>query len=207
MTITQLGIKMPYEGLNEQGLFVGQAMVRDTRNRPNIFHKRVRAPALIDKILRKCKTVEEAIKLASRRRILFGRSLGYPHIHYFFVDASGASAVLEIFDGKLYIFHRTGNNQIVSNNYWAENRELCPRYQIADSLFAKNNTPSTLFSIKVLEKISQSMTVWSNVYNLKKLKVYLRTDSDFSRIKALKLNDELSKGLHSYNFKTWVLED
>ncbi len=193
-------------GMNEQGLFVDAASCPKTKA-PHFPGK----PLLIyaeEEFLKRCATVDDAIKMAGEFNFPF--NLSGMHLHFMVVDKNGNSAVIEWVNKELKIIKKEKSFQVITN-FWYTAPELgnypCVRYNKASEMLENNNNISITFFANILESVSQYWknkkgnevgTVYSNVYDLKNGKVYVYYKRDFTKPLCFNLQDELKKGRHVY---------
>lgn len=199
--LEQLGSNMPYEGMNDAGLFIGISAVPNTIT-PFLPFKPIRISLEMVKItLERAKTVDEALKIFHKYYVVFGTFLGNPIVHYMIVDKEGDSAILEYIDGKMIIIKNNAESQVMTNHFiskpelGSDSKTSFERYKIAKENL--NNVNSVEDAYDLLSKVSQKTTVWSSVYNLNEQKIYLRYKNS-PIIFDFNLKDELSKGDHGY---------
>jgi len=182
--------KNPQGGLNEYGLFMDYTAIDDTpvTNDPN---KKNRKKELVHDILKSCKTVEEAIRYASKYNLI-----RLKEAQLFIADANGD--YVTIHGG--YIIRKTENNFALTN-YCINNghREACYRRDVATNCLNSTNT-FQLDDIKnILQKSAQKqpqtlVTNFSMAVDLKSSTIHLYYNNDFTTEKTINLKAELQKG-------------
>ncbi|MCP4576428.1 MAG: linear amide C-N hydrolase [Deltaproteobacteria bacterium] len=115
--LEQISEDMPFEGMNDKGLFVGMAAVPETEVPFSLFKTMVKSLELIKIILSHASTVEESLGYFSKYTVLFGETFGNPLIHYMVADQSGDSAVIEFFENEVIVIKRTKGYQLMTNHY------------------------------------------------------------------------------------------
>jgi len=83
-----------FDGINEHGLAVGVAAVKQVTLKPKSDKELVYAPFLVRKILDQTKNIDEVVNLVEKY-IPFDLDKNSLSTHYFIVDASGMSVILE----------------------------------------------------------------------------------------------------------------
>ena len=201
LIIEQEGFDYPYEGMNDQGLFIAIAAVPKTKT-PFSILKQIRISCeMVTIVLQKAGTVEQAIPLFHKYSIIFGTHLGYPLIHYMVVDKEGNSAIVEFVDKKMVVTRNEKKYQVMTNHYVSETETLSQtsnsgkRYAIIDET-CSNEKPSQELVWKLLEEVSQKSTIWSNVYDLNDQYIYISYKDE--QPVAFSLKDQLYKGAHGY---------
>ncbi len=177
----------PQGGVNEKGLaFDGNALpyIR-IKSHPDRLQP---SEAIVNYIImRKCATVEEAIKMASDYdwgKIYSEKFAG----QYMIADSTGDAAVIGFgSDGELVITRKpSGDGYIVSTNFnraYPQNRYgtyPCKRYNTAFSMLDRINKGNDInvdYLTSVLNAVHEEgrriNTLYSNIYDLKKGVVYL----------------------------------
>ena len=155
------------------------------------------------KILEECATVNEALDYVRKYKIP-----EIEDVHIMFADKKGNSAVVGVYDGKLQIHQRNGNHQLLTNfnltnpSYGGE--PVCERFAMAEKMLAVDSSVTIENVEKILSKTHQDkLTVYSNIYNLTTGEVYVYSHADFTKKIKLNLLQELKKGKHSANIKSF----
>jgi len=202
LIIEQEGYDYPYEGMNDQGLFIAIAAVPKTKT-PFSILKQIRISCeMVTIVLQKAGTVEQAIPLFHKYSIIFGTHLGYPLIHYMIVDKEGNSAIVELVNNKIVVTLNETNYQVMTNHYVSEsqitfeNSNTGKRYKIIDETLAKEK-PTQELVWRLLSEVSQKSTVWSNVYDLNNQYIYISYKDEQPVVFSLK--DQLYEGAHGYH--------
>jgi penicillin V acylase-like amidase (Ntn superfamily) len=177
----QLGNKRPYEG--NKGLFVAFAMVSHKKLKFSLFKKKISSPGLIKKILEKCSNVEESIRLIPKYQIVWGQVFGYPQNHYLIADKTGDFVIVEYLEKGITFIRPQKRFCIITNFYVSEgNRYSCKRYRkVENELFSIKEVTGDRIK-KILGKVANPFTIWSNVYDLKKGIVYVRYNLELLKI-------------------------
>ena len=181
-------------GMNEYGLFFDGAglphIKMPTRSLPEYD-----GAFVMEGVLENCKTVEEAIAYLKNYNLSF---LAYCHI--LIADSTGDAAIMEWGNGKVNFVRKgdksyliaTNVNQSVLNNYSSN----YSRFAIASKIL-KEQPPSLQTFEQVLSHTRQEgkyCTVYSNICDLKSVKMYLYNFHDFSINKEFDLKEEFKKG-------------
>jgi len=202
--IEQLGVDMPYEGINDKGLFIGISAVPNTHTPFSPFKPIRISLEMVKLVLAKAKSVDEALSIFPKYSVVFGVLFGNPIIHYMIVDKDGNSAIVEYVENKMVIIKDPLKSQIMTNHFISrpdikpDNETSFERYNIV-----KENLDKT-FNIEdvknLLRRVRQNTTLWSNVYDLNNKTIYITyRDSD---TEVFNLHDELSKGKHGYDLES-----
>ena len=182
---------MPYEGMNDKGLFVAISAVPHSKTALNIFKPIRKSLEMIKVILQKASTIDEAIEQFDKYSIAFGEFLGNPLIHFKMVQKDGDSAVVEFVNNKRVII-RGEKSRVLTNHYLSDlsiepkSKSTIKRYTIVKKNLNENSSLQKVFEI--LKKSRQENTIWSTVYNLTKQEVYFRYRNHHAKFN---LKDEL----------------
>jgi hypothetical protein len=199
------GNAWPQGGVNEKGLFFDAAAtqrlpLKQSAGKPRCPHD------ILDKLLRECATVDEAVALFERYSMPF-----MERAIFLFGDRQGSSA---IYEGDEII---RGNRryQILTNYYQSRQTPKeagCRRMQTAQRIFAERfgqDQPLTVELMKaVLEAVHQEGkygTKYSNVYDLTHGDVYLYCNHDFDVVVKFNIAQELAKGARKVALPSWFL--
>ena len=163
------------DGLNNQGLAMGSASVRD------VGYLLPPGPALVSGfayrlILETCANVEEATALLRSVPITFIKSSASdPIAHVLLADRSGASAVVEFLAEGIVVSQTDAPYQVMTNNHWAgpADQPECPRYQTAvEGLVAARGRIDDEELMAVMSSVHSS-TQWTTIYDLTGLSLSL----------------------------------
>ncbi len=189
----------PQGGMNDQGL-VFDYMATQPLEVKNSLHKETFRGDLMDKVMRECATVEEALNLVDHYNLQYFRSF-----QVMIVDKSGDSAIIE---GDV-IQRKKGNFQVCTNFYLSQLKEgddiPCDRYKIATNLLSKNELTIDAFRnilAAVHQEGAQGGTLYSNIYDVNRGLVYLYHFHNYENVVAINLEDELKKGEHTIDLPT-----
>lgn len=193
----------PQGGVNEKGLaFDGNALPYvPIKSHPE---KLKASEAIVNNIImKKCATVEEAIRMAASYdwgHLYSGKFAG----QYLLADATGEAVVIGFgADGELAFTRKTGTNgYLVSTNFnraYSENRYgayPCPRFESATSMLKRINQGedcTVAYLASILDAVHAEgrtiNTVYSNIYDLKNGIVYLYYWHDYRYAKKLHVAD------------------
>lgn len=185
-------IDMPYDGMNDKGMFVAISAVPNSETTVNILKPIRKSLEFVKVILQKASTIDEAIKQFDKYSIAFGQFLGNPLIHFKIVDKLGNTVIVEFIDNKMVILRddmaRVMTNHYVSNiSIKSNSKTSIKRFNALKNKYY-NNIEDTFNS---LDKVKQNDTLWSNVYDLTNQIVYVRYLN--REIVKFNLKDELYK--------------
>ena len=155
-------------GMNEHGLFFDG--VRTPYDEVEFGDKKPYAEYIWQKVLDKCKNVEEAVAFINHYAL--------PELeetHIILADASGNTALVGVKNGKPFI-HQTNQNLIQTNfNPWhpeLDTQGECPRYATAQNIIKADASASEEVVLNILKNTHQdSLSVYSNIYDLKARKI------------------------------------
>jgi penicillin V acylase-like amidase (Ntn superfamily) len=209
ITFNQVGKEMPMGGINEEGLVIEVMWLKSTRypepdNRPAVGELQ-----WIQYHLDTCSTVKEVMAAQSTVRI----SAATAKIHFLVGDRCGDAASIEFVNGKAVIHYGDSMpvNVLTNNTYkdsltylkkhkgFGGNREFSYSVKSLDRFAGAADCIKTYAagqpgngiqtSFEILEKISNPpRTVWSIVYDLKKMEVHFKT-SRFKELKTFSVAD------------------
>lgn len=190
-------------GMNQYGLF------SDGAGTPPVEMNNWDTPEfgdrfIVEVVLEKCKTVDEAINLISQ--------YSFPYLkfcHILIADASGDAAIVEWGNNKLNFIKKGDKNYLVATNFniteTVDPSNECLRYSTAEKMLENSEPSVELFkNILSLTHIEGKYpTVYSNVCDLKNQKVYLYNFHNYSYCKEIDLNAELLSGEKQYMIRSF----
>jgi len=158
------------DGINEHGLAVAVAGVKQTTVKPKSGKELVFGTFLIRKILDQTKNIEEAVNLVEKY-IPFDLDKNFFSCHLLIADLSGESVILEYVQDQWQEIHRDKSWQVLTNksiyNVLDENlRDQCWRYKsISETLEKKRGNVDWKAGMKILQNVTQKGTTWSVIYS------------------------------------------
>lgn len=190
--LNKIMYKNPQGGMNEYGVFMDYTAIDDI---PVVRDplKQDRTEEVVTDVLRRCKTVEEAISYISQFNLL--RLTG---AQLFIGDAAGDYAIVH----GSYIVRRTSRNFALTNYSINNNHyEPCWRRDTAIKYLAQDKTYHLKDVVTLLEKTTQKkpndiVSNYSMAANLRSRSIHLYYKCDFSRPVVISLQNELKKGIH-----------
>ncbi len=183
-------------GMNDQGLFF-DALAVDQAVRVPRDGRSVYQGTLADKAMAECATVECVVQLFSDYSTVWDT---WRH-QFMFGDATGDSVIIE----PLTMLRIEGQYQAVTNFYQSMTEPghyTCDRYQAAVEMLENADAISVDLFREILDAVhieGEYSTVYSNIYDLEQRLVYLYYFHDYDHVVILDLDEELSKGAHSYD--------
>ena len=195
-------LMIPVGGINEHGLCIDGNMVSETQitldpNKPDL-----EGSFFLD-LLRTCKTVEEARNWVQSYDLLL---LHWQQEHI--ADSTGDAVIISLNDeGYLWMTNKS-NDYLVSTNFNPAQDDSedhqCSRYETAISMLNSASELTLDYCKDILEAVSNSATMYSNIYDFQTGLLHLYSRGDFRRGAILNITEELSKGEHSYDIEALV---
>jgi tetratricopeptide (TPR) repeat protein len=182
----------PQGGLNEFGLFMDFTAI-DKVSLVIDNQKKDRKKQVVTDILKKCKTVDEALNYLNKYNLV-----KLLNAQLFIGDASGNYATVT----GGYIVRKT-DNSFALTNYCIDkgHKEACHRRDVATHYLNSTTTFQLNDITNILEKSTQKLpnnliSNYSMAVNLKTITIYLYHKNDFTTVSTLTLSEELKKGKH-----------
>ena len=174
---------LPFDGMNEQGLAVGMAAVPPGEMRSDRQKKTLDQLMVIREILDHASTVDEAINILGSYNI----DMGSVPLHYLIASATGNSALVEFYKGKMVVFRNESPWQVATNFLVASTggqpQGQCPRYdRLTQQLTSTGGQLTIQEAFRLLNDVSQDITQWSVVYEM--------TSGDINIIMGRKYTDK-----------------
>ncbi len=217
---TRFGRRLPYEGMNEHGLYVSQTAVPVIKTSFSFLKKLSVSTGVIIKILQGCRSVDDAVRVFKSHSIVFGTFLGFAMLHFMVVEPAGKSAVIEFISDDVKIIPGTGGSRVMTNFYVSDPSIKWPnpvpgcggydRHEIVEKglTAAKRLTADALYSILKSASVRNweydgrvYSTLFSNVHNLNSREINLVYNRNFDRVIRFQLDRELGKGPHYYRIE------
>jgi len=181
-------------GMNDQGLFMDGNRVSPTNWQPEPGKPTFKGSVILF-LLGTCATCDDVINFFENYNVP-----GLERARFPIADRTGASMVVEYGQGKIQ-FITSDNWYLISTNFIMSNIKdknyPCWRYNAADKILSDADELNLALIRKVLEETSQeggSLTVYSNIYDLKKGVIYLYNMRNFNEAVVMDLAEELDKG-------------
>ena len=182
-------------GMNEKGLFVdgnslgSQGWLRDSS-------KKASSGSILDIILANCANLEEVKEYFNTHNV---PALDRARIPV--MDKSGASMIVEWYDGKTTFLEEKNNYQIATNfvgSKYPGKEKPCWRYKAAEEIlctkseFSLNDVENALKASHV--EGNQSTTVYSFICDLNKGDIYIYNFHDYENPIVINFDEEIRKG-------------
>ncbi len=181
-------------GMNDQGLFIDGNALAPTGWTADPDRQEFRGNAMMV-ILGTCATIEDVQGFFEKYNIR-----GLERARFPVADRTGASMVVEYAEGRVRFAKRNTWYQIATNFVISNIKDgnyPCWRYNAADKIMSGAGQLSVELIREVLDKTHQegrSLTVYSNIYDLKKGIIYLYNLRNFEEVVVMNLAEELKKG-------------
>jgi Linear amide C-N hydrolases, choloylglycine hydrolase family len=155
---------LPFDGMNERGLFVGLAADESATATADPAKPTVGGVRVMRLVLDSAATVDEAVAVFDRYNLDFD---GGPALHYLIADRSGAAAVVEYVDGRMRVVRDTRvlTNIRLSGVTEAQRRTDHRYATAATALSAAGGAMNWEDAMGVLRDVAQGHTRWSAVYD------------------------------------------
>jgi len=186
-------------GMNDRGLFIDGNSLAPTGWKPDPGKPTFRGSVLMV-LLGTCATCEDVKAFFEKSNVPALERARLP-----VADRSGASMVVEYGQGRVQFvrsktWYQIATNFVMSNV--SDGRYPCWRYRTADEILSKAKELNLDLIRDVLEKTHQeggSLTVYSNIYDLKNGMIYLYKLRDFKEVVVFNLAEDLKKGERRLN--------
>jgi Linear amide C-N hydrolases, choloylglycine hydrolase family len=180
---------LPFDGMNERGLAVGMAAVPPGDVKPDPDKDTLDSLMVIRMMLDHAGSVDEAVAILQRYNVDME---GGPPLHYLIADRSGRAALVEFYQGKLFVtpnqtpWHQATNFLLSA---FESPEGQCQRYDAISRQLAKTQgSLGTSDAIKLLEQVSQPHTQWSITYGLTTGDVNVVMGRQYSSARAFHLD-------------------
>lgn len=180
---------LPFDGMNEHGLTIGMAAVPEAEAPVDPDKITIGEIRVIRMVLDYARNVEEAVELVESYNV----KVDSPPIHYLLSDREGNSAIIEFVDGEMIVYRNDVEWQIITNfiitGSDAPENTPCNRYNTVHRGLSESGGRASLEeAMSLLEASSQENTIWSAVYDLEKLELWIAMKRDYGNIMKFQLN-------------------
>jgi hypothetical protein len=181
-------------GMNDQGLFIDANAVSPTGWKPDSGKPTFPLSTMVT-VLATCATCDDVRAFFEKSNIPSLAKARFP-----IADRSGASMVVEYGRGRVQFVRSDTWYQIATNFVMSNVRDgnyPCWRYRKADQIFSEARELNVELVRKALDETHQeggALTVYSNIYDLKKGIIYLYNLRNFDQVTVVNLSEELKKG-------------
>lgn len=197
----------PLGGMNDQGLSADENAVPYTPLKKDPNKSNYIRNNFFTRVLEVCATVNEVIDWIDDYNLV--QLEMYPcQVH--FADKTGDAAVIGIgSDGHIKITRKSGDYLISTNFNLAQGRKPCWRYETAEKMLSVPHAATVDYYKSILKATSQGpqypwSTKYSNINDLKNGLLYFFSPHNYDYYVIINLNEELSKGFHSYDILTLI---
>ncbi len=181
-------------GMNDRGLFIDGNALAPTGWTPEPGKQEFQGSVMMV-ILGTCSSVEDVQAFFEKHNVR-----GLARARFPVADRTGASMVVEYGGGSVRFvrsdtWYQIATNFVISNI--KDDNYPCWRYREADKIMSGAKELSVDLIREVLDKTHQegrSLTVYSNIYDLKKGIIYLYNLRNFEEAVVMNLAEELKKG-------------
>ena len=181
----------PLDGLNEHGLGMSVLVAGDGNNHQhNPYKLDLTTSVMIRGVLDTCKTTQEAIDLFKKYNM--HDALSNFAFHFFITDNEGNSAIIEYLGEEMKVYKNNEFNYTkylyLTNFYISKpvgegNNGGLDRFEILKAKLKNDElTMNWEEAMTLLYNVSQSITVWSNVYNTKDLNLVNAYKLDYKHL-------------------------
>jgi predicted choloylglycine hydrolase len=158
---------VPFDGVNEKGVAIGMMAVPNAEPPYDPRKVNLNCLQLIRLVLDYASSTESAVSLISQ----YNYVVDVEPIHFLIGDRSGKSAVAEFVGGEMKVIYNNEPFQVCTNfiifGSSAPQTTSCWRYNTAYAYLKKTGgLADETTSMSVLSSVSQSITMWSAVYNM-----------------------------------------
>ena len=188
-------------GMNEHGLFFDGAGLPFNEMPPGELPE-FEGRFIMETVLEKCKTVEEAIALIKQYR---HPSLQYAHD--LIADATGDAAIIEWGNNKLNFIRKEDKNYLIATNFTiSESKDIhseCKRYNIVESILSGEEPSLSSFekALSLSHQEGNYGTMYSQIGDLKNKKLYVYNFHDFTTRYEIDLTKDLNSGETNYTIR------
>lgn len=190
-------------GMNEHGLFVDGNSLGNQGWRPDPARKNFMG-SVLDQLLATCASVEDV-----KNFFLTYNCPALDVARIPVMDKTGASMIVEWFNGEVVFLETDRNYQIATNfngSEFADRAKPCWRYNRADSLLGQQ---SLLSVNSVRDALNQThvegagpKTLYSFICDLKSGDIFVYNFHDFSNARKFNFGEEIEKGRSSHYLST-----
>ncbi len=181
-------------GMNDQGLFIDGNALAPTGWTPDPDKPTFQGMTMMV-ILATCATCDDVKAFFEKSNFPVLGQARFP-----VADRTGASMVVEYGQGRVQFVRSDAWYQIATNFVMSNVKDgnyPCRRYRAADKIMSGAKELSVDLIRDVLEKTHQegnSLTVYSNIYDLKRGTIYVYNLRNFEEVVVMNLAEELKKG-------------
>ena len=180
----------PFDGVNECGVAMGLMAVPAAEASRDPAKVTIGSLHAVRLVLDQAKDVEQALMLLGQYNIDFGDG---PPLHYLLADRGGASAVVEFVRSEMRVLRNRDAWQVATNFLLSEVGAAAPddlgaRYREANATLTRTaGRLSSEEAMALLGRVSQPITRWSTLYDLRTGAVRVAMGRSYERVHAFEL--------------------
>jgi len=177
----------PPDGINEHGVVIGLANVRELTFTPDPDKKSIYVTLWVREVLDHARNIDEAIAITLSYNIIY-RNSASNGVHALVADASGRSAILELFGDDMRVIPNPEPWQVLTNSPTynipiPERKAECWRYRtIYDFLETAGGNITRQDGLDLLGIVGNTYTEWSAIYDMTNRKIILAIDFHFDHL-------------------------
>jgi predicted choloylglycine hydrolase len=183
--------RIPYctlDGQNEKGVSAGLMSVPFVQPPYDPGKKNLACCDIIRLVLDYAASTDEAVSLISQYNF---KDEKYPS-HYLIADRNGKSAVIEFVNKELKVIRNNEPFQVATNfiitGSSAPQSTNCWRYnKVYSALKNANGNINEITAMNILQSASQSITMWSAVYNMNSFSLEICMDKNYDKVYSIKV--------------------
>jgi hypothetical protein len=179
------------DGINEHGVTVAIAGVRQTTHKSQSDNELVFITFFVRKILDQTKNIKEAVNLVEKL-IPFDLDRNSLNAHFYIADSSGRSVILEYDQDQWRKVYPEKSWQVLTNKPIfnvpdAKLKDQCWRYRsISETLEKTKGNVDWKAGMKILQDVKQNGTTWSVIYSPTTKELYFSVYQKWNMIYHLK---------------------
>ena len=159
---------LPFDGMNEYGLAIGMAAVPPGNVKSDVTKETIGSLGIIRQMLDHARTVDEAVDIIKNYNIDFDDG---PPIHYLIADVTGKSALVEYYNGEMFVLYNEQPWHLATNFLRSSVDDPkdgnCWRYnKIATQLTKTAGQVDAEMAMQLLANVAQGNTQWSIIYQM-----------------------------------------
>lgn len=192
-------------GMNDQGLWYAGASLQPRHDVVNTYNKPESDYELVEKIMRECATVDEAIAVLT--------TYWEPHWngHSLIADRFGNCMAVEYGEDDVVIIRNTKDYQIITNFYLIDSVNTrwtdCYRYQVADAMLKDDSTKISYEFFRDIADATHAdgtgQTGLTTLHDLKNRTMRVFSMRNFEEYLNLDLSAQLAYGEHYVAFSDY----
>ena len=178
MLISQDNPDMPYEGMNDRGLFIAITAVPYSPTFYNVLKPARKSLSMVKEVLLRSASIDEAVGVFEKFAVNFGQFLGNPLVHFKLVQSDGTTAIIEFVNDEMRVVREPKVCTIMTNHYNSQknitpnSKDTFERYGIIQEKIGGVGSVAQVF--ETLQAVAVEDTLWSNVYDLTHQIAYLK---------------------------------